>query len=145
MTTEEGHVNVAKLVPTLGVVGVNWQNEDEETALISAAEKGHYAVVKLLLAVDGVDMTLADYDFDDTALGEASYYGDDHVVNLSLEFQGSAAKMTNNMGQTPLFRAAEEGHYAVVKRLLRADGEEPISHRCPWVIFAGYGYGLWIS
>ncbi|KAI9773365.1 MAG: hypothetical protein M1840_007580 [Geoglossum simile] len=109
-----------------GVLG-NGHNPDlwdsyGRTPLLWAAEKGHEAVVKLLLATEKVDVDSKDGTWGRTPLSWAAEKGHEAVVKLLLatekvdvNFKGSS------WGRTPLSRAAEKGHEAVVKLLLATE------------------------
>lgn len=51
-------------------------------------------------------------------LYEAAVFGDINAVDFFLE-QGVDPSITNNFGWTPLHGAAANGHYEIVKRLIR--------------------------
>ena len=87
-----------------------------QTPLWWAAEKGHEAVVKLLLARDGVDPDSKDKG-GRTPLWWAAEKGHEAVVKLLLARDGVDPDSKDTRGRTPLSWAAENGHEAVVKLL----------------------------
>ena len=86
------------------------------TPLWWAAEKGHEAVVKLLLE-KGADVESKDRYYGQTPLSWAAEKGHEAVVKLLLE-KGADVESKDEYGRTPLWWAAEKGHEAVVKLLL---------------------------
>ena len=81
-----------------------------------AAERGHEAVVKLLLETGKVDVDSKDR-YGRTPLSWAADRGHEAVVKLLLE-TGKVDVDSKDRGRTPLSWAAERGHEAVVKLLL---------------------------
>jgi ankyrin repeat protein len=88
--------------------------------LSRAAERGHDAVVNLLLAQDGVD---ADFksSYGRTPLSMAAANGHEAVVKLLLAQDGVDPDPKESHGATPLSRAAANGHEAVVKLVQSKD------------------------
>ena len=108
----QGHEAVVKLL--LGVEGVDPDSKSDlygQTPLSRAAGQGHEAVVKLLLGVEGVDPDSKDTDY-------GRY---EAVVKLLLGVEGVDPDSKDKRGQTPLSRAAEHDHEAVVKLLQSRD------------------------
>jgi ankyrin repeat protein len=98
------------------------------TPLSCAARNGHEAVVKLLLAKDGVDPDSKDARYGQTPLSWAAENGHEAVVKLLLAKDGvDPDSKDNEYGRTPLSWAARNGHEAVVKLLLAKDGVGPDS------------------
>ena len=95
----------------------DWQESHGRTPLSYAASSGHEAVVKLLLATDGVEADAKDKD-DQTPLSLAAFSGHEAVVKLLLATDGVEADAKDKDGRTPLSLAASSGHEAVVKLLL---------------------------
>ncbi|KAM6529650.1 hypothetical protein FALCPG4_007779 [Fusarium falciforme] len=85
------------------------------TSLSRAAEKGHKAVVRLLLD-RGAHTEAADKE-GRTPLWFAAEKGDEAVVRLLLD-RGAHTETADKEGRTPLWRAAEKGDEAVVRLLL---------------------------
>ncbi|RYP63833.1 hypothetical protein DL769_006845 [Monosporascus sp. CRB-8-3] len=96
------------------------------TLLSWAAQKGHKAIVKLLLAKSGIDPDSKD-EYGQTPLSWAAANGHDGVVELLLkdDVDPNSKDARSRYGQTPLSWAAKKGHEAVVKLLLAKDGIEP--------------------
>ncbi|PNP60690.1 hypothetical protein FNYG_14580 [Fusarium nygamai] len=82
-----------------------------------AAEKGHEAIVKLLLATGKVDVNLKAYG-GQTPLSWAAEKGHEAIVKLLLATGKVDVDLQAYGGQTPLSWAAEKGHQAIVKLLL---------------------------
>jgi hypothetical protein len=93
----------------------------DRTPLSYAAENGHEAVVKLLLAKDGVNLNYMD-QFDETPLLFAVENGHEAVVKLLLAKDGVDLNSKSIYDRTPLSHAVGNGHEAVVKLLLAKDG-----------------------
>jgi len=113
-------------------------------ALRVAAWSGHKAVIKLLLATDGVDPDLEDSN-GLTPLSLAAQGGHEAVVKLLLATGGVEPNSKDSKyGWTPLSWAAGYGHKAVVKVLLATRGVEPDSKdnngRTPLSLAAGRGH-----
>jgi ankyrin repeat protein len=93
-----------------------------KTPLSWAAERGHEAVVKLLLAKDAVDINSKDL-YGWTALSWAAERGHEAVVKLLLAKDAVDINPKGSESRwTALSLAAERGHEAVVKLLLAKDG-----------------------
>ena len=98
---------------------INARDEMGRTPLSWAAEKGHEAVVKLLLGTGRVDADTKD-DRTRTPLSRAARKGHEAVVKLLLATGKVNADGKDKRGRTPLSWAAEKGHEAVIKLLLAA-------------------------
>jgi ankyrin repeat protein len=104
----------------------NQVNASCQTPLSWAAEKGHEAVVKLLLDEAGVEPNSKD-TYGRTPLWWAAEKGHEALVKLLLDKEGVDPNSKDSSGQTPLSWAAEKGHEAVVKLLLDKEGVDPDS------------------
>ncbi|RYP11922.1 hypothetical protein DL767_011214 [Monosporascus sp. MG133] len=127
-----GVENLARFL--LGSNGPDLKDSYGRTPLSWAAEKGYKAVVKLLLAAEGVEADSKD-DYGRTPLSWAAENGHEAVVKLLLA-EGVEADSKDKYGRTPLSWAAENGHQAVLKLLLAegvkadskdVDGRTPLS------------------
>ncbi|WCJ27558.1 Ankyrin repeat family protein [Euphorbia peplus] len=100
---------------------VNEVNELGETALFSAAEKGHLDVVLELLQYSTKEaLTLKNRSGLDP-LHVAANQGHQGIVQVLLEYEPSLSKTTGQSNATPLISAATRGHTAVVRELLSKD------------------------
>ncbi|RYC81153.1 hypothetical protein BFJ63_vAg15952 [Fusarium oxysporum f. sp. narcissi] len=79
--------------------------------------QGQEAIVKLLLATEGVDVNLKD-DYGRTPLSWASENGHEEIVKLLLATEGVDVDSKDDYGRTPLSWAAGKGHVDIVKLLL---------------------------
>ena len=86
-----------------------------QTPLWRAAEKGHEAVVKLLLE-KGADVESKD-KYGRTPLWRAAAHGHEAVVKLLLEKGADVESKDGSDGRTPLSWATANGHKAVMKLL----------------------------
>jgi ankyrin repeat protein len=106
---------------------VNEVNSEEgeygQTPLSWAAEKGHEAVVQLLLKTDKVEVDSKD-SHGRTPLSKAAENGHEAVVQLLLERDKVEVNSKDSYGRTPLSWAAKKGHEAVVQLLLERDKVE---------------------
>ncbi|KAJ9694573.1 hypothetical protein PVL29_010180 [Vitis rotundifolia] len=96
-------------------------NELGETALFTAAEKGHLDVVKELLQYstkEGIAMKNQS-GFD--ALHIAASKGHQVIVEVLLDYDPELSKTVGQSNATPLTSAATRGHLAVVNKLLSKD------------------------
>ncbi|XTI93556.1 hypothetical protein V2W45_1432693 [Cenococcum geophilum] len=96
----------------------------EKTLLSYAAERGHEAVVKLLLDTKKVDIDSKDKD-GLTPLSWAANDGHESVVKLLLK-DGAELETEGKNGRTPLSLAAENGHETVVQLLLDHGAEREV-------------------
>ncbi|KAI9861740.1 MAG: hypothetical protein M1813_005089 [Trichoglossum hirsutum] len=109
------------------VVNTTATEEDGRTPLSRAAENGHEAVVKLLLATEKIDPDSKDNN-GQTPLSQAARNGHEAVVKLLLATEKiDPDSKDNNDGWTPLSQAARNGHEAVVKLLLATEKIDPDS------------------
>ncbi|XP_076934323.1 ankyrin repeat-containing protein ITN1-like [Bidens hawaiensis] len=100
---------------------VNEVNELGETALYTAADKGHLEVVKELLKyADKETITRKSRSEFDT-LHIAASQGHEAVVQLLLDHDPSLCQTKSQRNATPLITAATKGHTSVVKELLSKD------------------------
>ncbi|KAI9792977.1 MAG: hypothetical protein M1816_001299 [Peltula sp. TS41687] len=113
------------------------------TPLSWAAERGHEAVIKLLLDRDDIDVN-SKSQFDRTPLSHAAERGHEAAVKLLLGREDVEADSRDEHDRTPLFYAAQGGHEAVVKLLLGREDVEADSRdehdRTPLFYAAGGGH-----
>ena len=99
--------------------------------------RGHKAVVKLLLAKDGVDPDSKDIMEDAAVMGGRN--GHEAVVRQLLAKDRVNPDSKDKYGRTPLSWAAGNGHKAVVRLLLAKDGVDPDSKDKVWTDAAVVG------
>jgi len=118
-----GDIAILKRVISENEVNLNVTDGFGHTALINAAWKDRYDVVKLLLE-NKVYLDCRNHD-GQTAMDKAAYWGFTGILQL-LVHAGSTIDVRNNNGETPLQRAAMWGHVDAVKLLLdaKANGNE---------------------
>jgi ankyrin repeat protein len=112
-----GNVEFAKLLllpPSRAIVLVSATTHRGKTALQLAAERGHNAMVFLLLQY-GADAN-AKSDGDWTPLLNAAKEGHKDVVDTLLRFSNPNSRTSS--GRTALHWAADQGHLGVVRRIL---------------------------
>ena len=102
------------------------KDSNNRTPLSWAAERGHEAVVKLLLE-KGAELETNDKGYGRTALSWAAENGHEAVVELLLE-KSAKLETKSHDGRTALSWAAEKGHEAVVKLLLEKGAELEIKN-----------------
>ena len=123
IASSAGHTEMVGLLLEAGAdVNNNYQQHGcGWTPLHAAIENGHADVIKMLLAQDGVDVNIANGNFDGTPLYAASKNGYADVVEMFLAHDGVDVNQDACYG-TPLYVASEEGHADVVEMLLAHDG-----------------------
>ncbi|KAK6145330.1 hypothetical protein DH2020_022150 [Rehmannia glutinosa] len=100
---------------------VNETNELGETALYTAAEKGHIDVVKELLKYSNTEtLTKKNRSMFDP-LHIAACQGHHAIVQVLLDHDPGLSKTIGPSNATPLITAASRGHSAVVNELLSKD------------------------
>ncbi|KAL5546275.1 hypothetical protein UlMin_005962 [Ulmus minor] len=100
---------------------VNEVNELGETALFTAAEKGHLEVVKELLHYSTKEGIMTKNRSGFNPLHVAATHGHQAIVQVLLEFDPELSKTVGQSNATPLISAATRGHSAVVEELLSKD------------------------
>ncbi len=98
-------------------INIDVQDDDEQTALMKAAEYGHAELVMRLIT-QGAHLNLADC-YGNTALIKASIHGRCDIVQLLIEAKAKLMRR-NKLGGTALIEAAAFGQCAVVKLLIPA-------------------------
>ena len=99
---------------------IELKDERKRTPLSWAAESGHEAVVRLLIARDDIDVNAKD-KYGWTSLSRAAENGHEAVVRLLIARDDIDVNAKDNYGWTSLSWAAENGHEAVVRLLLARD------------------------
>ncbi len=115
-------------------------DEDGETPLHCAAERGHAEIAKAFITA-GADVKTTDED-EWTPLHWAGYKGHKETVTLLLA-RGADVNATSNYGFTPLHMAAYEGHSEIAPVLITAGAEVSAttnSGATPLHWAAHYGY-----
>lgn len=100
----------------LDVCNINLQDEDGDTPLHHAANKGHVKVTQLLLNAKGSKVDIQSKS-QYTPLSWAASNGHEAVVKLLVD-RGANLELEDRAGLTPLLWAAKIGHEAVVKVLV---------------------------
>ncbi|KAK9699490.1 hypothetical protein RND81_08G177000 [Saponaria officinalis] len=100
---------------------VNEVNELGETALFSAAEKGHLDVVKELLKYANNDTLLQKNRSGFDPLHVAANQGHLEIVQVLLDHDPGLLKTIGPSNATPLISAATRGHTEIVRELLSRD------------------------
>lgn len=100
---------------------VNEVNELGETALFTAAERGHIEVVKELLKYSNKATLTTKNRSNFDPLHIAASQGHHAIVQVLLEHEPSLSKTFGPSNATPLITAAARGHTAVVEELLNKD------------------------
>ena len=119
MLTASKEGNTKRLVSTLEYIrNINFEDDQKETALHKAADKGHTGIVELLLG-KGASIEAINGD-GNTPLHLAAEHGHTGVVELLLG-KGASVEPMNSFDYTPLQLAAEHGHISVVE-VLRKNG-----------------------
>ncbi|KAG6578727.1 Ankyrin repeat-containing protein ITN1, partial [Cucurbita argyrosperma subsp. sororia] len=100
---------------------VNEVNELGETALFTAAERGHIEVVKELLKYSNKETLTTKNRSAFDPLHIAASQGHHAIVQVLLDHEPSLSKTIGPSNATPLITAAARGHTAVVEELLNKD------------------------
>jgi len=113
-----GEKEVVKLLLAVDGMDINHQDKDGQTPLSHATKKGHKETVWLLAS----KLANASSHPDQTALSWAAEKGYEPVVRLLL-FSTHEVKPDHqdSDAQSPFFKAAKNGHWAVAKLLALAD------------------------
>ncbi|KAH9767917.1 hypothetical protein WN944_018352 [Citrus x changshan-huyou] len=101
---------------------VNEVNELGETALFTAADKGHIEVVNELLKYSTKEGLTRKNRSGFDPLHIAAVQGHHAIVQVLLDHDPSLSQTTGPSNATPLVSAATRGHTAVVNELLSKDG-----------------------
>ncbi|KAL9082809.1 MAG: hypothetical protein Q9165_008768 [Trypethelium subeluteriae] len=101
-------------------INIDAKDRSGRTPLSRAAEGGHEAVVRQLLATEKVDVDAKD-ESGRTPLWWAAEGGHEAVVRQLLATEKVDVDAKDGSSQTPLSRAAEGGHEAVVRQLLATE------------------------
>jgi uncharacterized protein len=119
--SEHGDVRTVERLLEQGA-SVDARDESGRTALIAAAYGNHLDVAKLLVEA-GADVNAKDETQQSAYLISTSEVGDDpRLLGLTLR-NGANVYSLDSYNGTGLIRAAERGHFRIVKRLLQTDIE----------------------
>lgn len=99
---------------------------DRQSPLCTAAQFGHFDVVKALAADDRVDINFEGKDRR-TPLSMAAGNGHTELVRLLLSDERTKADVEDSRGRTPLFWAVD-GHHPIVTQLLASDHRVDVNH-----------------
>uniref|UniRef100_A0A7N0TKX4 PGG domain-containing protein n=1 Tax=Kalanchoe fedtschenkoi TaxID=63787 RepID=A0A7N0TKX4_KALFE len=100
---------------------VNEVNENGETALYIASDRGHVDIVKELLKYSSKESLSVKNRSGYDALHIAASQGHHAIVQVLLGYDQSLSRTTGPSNTTPLISAATKGHTAVVNELLSMD------------------------
>ncbi|KAM5556223.1 ankyrin repeat-containing protein ITN1 [Rosa sericea] len=120
----EGTVSGAELdseVAEVRAAVVNDVNELRETALFTAADRGHLDVVKELLKYSNKDSIVKKNRSGFSPLHIAATQGHHAIVQVLLDHDPGLSRTIGPSNATPLISAAQRGHIAVVDELLSKD------------------------
>ncbi|KAI5816136.1 hypothetical protein BZA77DRAFT_313721 [Pyronema omphalodes] len=115
------HRFIVKLRHPTEDIGINFNNDDRDTAFLRQCENGQHLAVELFLQADGININYKDFD-GCTALARASENGHESVVKLLLQADGININTKDRYGRTALSRASKRGYDSVVKLLLQVEG-----------------------
>ena len=90
------------------------------TPLICAAERGHEAVVQILMEQEDTNINSKN-SFERTALFSAIRQGSEAVIRLLIERQDLDINSKDIHGYSPLHWAAKTGHEAIIRQLIKRD------------------------
>jgi len=93
---------------------------------VSAAERGHEGIVRMLLEREGLNPNTADTEYGRTPLWWAARHDQEGIVRMLLEradINPNTADTEYN--KTPLWLAAERGHVGIVRMLLEQEDIDP--------------------
>ncbi|CAI4212120.1 unnamed protein product [Parascedosporium putredinis] len=96
---------------------INSKDDNGQTTLSLAARYGHEAIVKLLVAIPGVNINSKD-DNGRTPLSYAAMNGYEPVAKLLVAIPGVDVNSKDDNGRTPLSYAAMNGYESVAKLLV---------------------------
>ncbi len=121
MASRHGHLSIVRLL--LEHSDPDGRGCTDRTPLSYAAQKGHTAVAKLLLAEPRVDPNARD-SHGRTALSYAATHGNEAIMSLLLG-HSSDPNSEDDDGRTPLSYAVEAGNVAAVRMLLGKVAVDP--------------------
>jgi ankyrin repeat protein len=107
------------------LVEADSKDKDKRTPLSWAAERGHGAVVKLLVE-KGADVKSKDTSYGQTPLLRAAANGHEAAVKLLVEKGADVESKDTSYGRMPLWWAAANRHEAVVKLLIEKGGRRGV-------------------
>lgn len=99
----------------------------DKISLLWTAERGHEAVVKLLLQTGKADLNLKDPEFGKTPIAYTAENGHKAIAELLLGTGQVDPDSISKEGWRPLAYASKNGHEAIVKLLLETGRVDPES------------------
>lgn len=110
------YADLVKFISTVPKINVNAQNDNGDTALMVARNP---EIIKILLAIPGIDVNVQNNKTGDTALIVAQ---DPEIIKMLLAVPGININAQNKSGETALIRASlDENKYKVEQLLQRPD------------------------
>jgi len=133
--------NIVDLLLAFKDIDADWSdNQNKSTALATAAGRGNFTIVDMLLSSGRVDPNKNSGE----PLSLAAEKGHNSIVKLLLEHPSINFDL-GFRGKSPLARAATEGHLEIVKMLLERgmqpnNGGQWMGHRTPFLWAAWFGH-----
>ncbi len=118
--TENDNTEIIEVLLKEGA-DINATNEDGQTALVIAAEKGHIETVQVLLTTPGINIDAANNKDGSTALMFAAQNGHTNIVNTLIDKGADVNAANNKYGSTALMFAALCGNTEIVNNLIDKD------------------------
>ena len=113
-----GHEEIVKFLLERPSIQVNQRGEFLKTSLFLAAETAGVRILKLLLAIETIDVNLGN-QYNTTPLSAAAMKGEEECAELLLK-HGADKDLKDDHGRSPLLWAAASGREKMVQRLLKA-------------------------
>ncbi|XP_048257810.1 serine/threonine-protein phosphatase 6 regulatory ankyrin repeat subunit A-like [Haliotis rufescens] len=122
-----GQKEVVKYVLSQDIVDINGRGRQTTTPVMLAARNGHKEVVELLVK-KGADLSLAYNTPGSNVLHLACFYGHVDVVKYLLSQDTVDVNSRGRYKQTPMMRAAKNGHKEVVELLVKKGADLSLAY-----------------